>query len=245
MANKIYEESHIQAIADAIRYKNGTSNAYLVSQMGDAIRAIEGSENPSTGLLLQEKTITENGEYTADDGYDGFSSVVVDVSTSGGLYDEVYMGLLNGTLTEITIPNECTTLRNYAFYSFTNLIKATLPDTMTKISDYAFRGCSGLKYVNIPNSATTIRQYAFYGCTGLTKMTIPSGVTSLGSYAFYNCTGITDIYFYSTTPPTAGNATSVPPNATIHVPVGCGDIYKNATNWSGWSNRIVDDIVIE
>lgn len=40
MANKLYEESSVQAIADAIREKNGTNNTYTVSEMGDAIRSI-------------------------------------------------------------------------------------------------------------------------------------------------------------------------------------------------------------
>ena len=33
---------------------------------------------------LQEKEITENGEYVADEGYDGFSKVTVNVASSGG-----------------------------------------------------------------------------------------------------------------------------------------------------------------
>lgn len=40
MANKLYEESYIADIANAIREKNGSSNTYKVSQMGSAIRAI-------------------------------------------------------------------------------------------------------------------------------------------------------------------------------------------------------------
>ena len=44
MANKLYEESHVQDIANAIREKNGTENVYKVSEMGAAIRAIENAE---------------------------------------------------------------------------------------------------------------------------------------------------------------------------------------------------------
>lgn len=41
MANKLYEESDIKAIADAIRVKNGSSSTYQLWQMADEILAIE------------------------------------------------------------------------------------------------------------------------------------------------------------------------------------------------------------
>ena len=40
MANKLYEESNIKDIADAIREKNGSTDTYTVAQMGSAIRNI-------------------------------------------------------------------------------------------------------------------------------------------------------------------------------------------------------------
>lgn len=44
MANKLYEESNIRAIADSIREKNGSTDTYKVSEMPSAIAELNGSE---------------------------------------------------------------------------------------------------------------------------------------------------------------------------------------------------------
>ncbi len=44
MANKLYEENSVKAIAAAIREKNGTTTKYKVAEMADAVRALSGSE---------------------------------------------------------------------------------------------------------------------------------------------------------------------------------------------------------
>lgn len=42
MAKKLYEESSVQAIADAIRAKNGEVTTYKIGEMGAAITALSG-----------------------------------------------------------------------------------------------------------------------------------------------------------------------------------------------------------
>ena len=44
MAKKLYEEASVQAIAAAIREKNGGATKYKVAEMADAVRALSGSE---------------------------------------------------------------------------------------------------------------------------------------------------------------------------------------------------------
>lgn len=61
MANKLYEESSIQDIADAIREKNGGTATYTVSQMGAAVRAIPTDSGGITPTGTIE--ITENGTH--------------------------------------------------------------------------------------------------------------------------------------------------------------------------------------
>lgn len=58
MANKLYEESHIQNIANAIRGKNGLTDKYNVSEMAEAIAAISGGEQ--SGLVSVTGTTTSS-----------------------------------------------------------------------------------------------------------------------------------------------------------------------------------------
>ena len=42
MSKKLYEESSVQAIADAIRAKNGLTNTYKIGDMATAVESISG-----------------------------------------------------------------------------------------------------------------------------------------------------------------------------------------------------------
>ena len=68
-----------------------------------------------------------------------------------------------------------------------------VPNNVTSIREYAFNGCSGLTSIIIPNSVTSIGTGAFSSCSSLTSIIIPNSVTSIGKYAFYNCSSLTNI----------------------------------------------------
>lgn len=67
----------LTAIADAIRGKTGGTAPLMLAQMPEQIAGIK------TEPVLEELSITENGEYTPGEGVDGYSRVTVEVA--GGI----------------------------------------------------------------------------------------------------------------------------------------------------------------
>ncbi len=60
----------------------------------------------------------------------------------------------------------------------------TIPENVTSISDYAFENCTSLTSLTIPNSVTTIGRETFKNCNRLVSADIPTSVTSIGTDAF-------------------------------------------------------------
>ena len=114
-----------------------------------------------------------------------------------------------------TIPNEVTSISDYAFYFCSRLAGVIIHDSVTTIGEYAFSGsslfnvtignsvtsignsafshCNYLSNVTIGNSVATIGEFAFSECTHLTDITIPNSVTTIGENAFFSCSNLTNI----------------------------------------------------
>lgn len=157
---KLYEEGNIQAIADAIRAKNGTNAKYKTSEMASAISAIEAG-----GDLGDFKTLLEVN------------------------YDEI---------TELTIPEGITKLRNYCFQYYDALESVSLPSTLVALGSSSFSGCYALSQITLPENLTNIYPRVFEDCSSLTSVTIPSGVKTLFECTFGWCYGLTEVTFKGT-----------------------------------------------
>ncbi|MCQ2203876.1 MAG: leucine-rich repeat domain-containing protein [Bacteroidales bacterium] len=91
------------------------------------------------------------------------------------------------------IPDDVTSIGNFAFSGCRGLTSINIPDGVTSIGSGAFGGCSSLTSINIPDGVTIIEESVFNGCNSLTSVTIPDGVTSIGTMAFSSCKSLTSI----------------------------------------------------
>lgn len=103
---------------------------------------------------------------------------------------------INGTKpSQITVPNNITTIKDFSFYAWTFLADIELPSNLTSIGIASFGYCWSLQRITIPNNVTRIDINAFRSCTGLNTVEFSSGskLTSLGSSVFKDDTNLTSV----------------------------------------------------
>ena len=142
-----------------------------------------GSGGGGVTIRNQNKTITENGTYTADSGYTGLGTVTVEVASGGstGGGNNNFDEFVTGATTDLY--SDATSIGGYKLQDM-GLTSVNFPNA-TSIGEYALDGCSELTSVNIPN-ATNIAQRGLSYCTKLTSVNFPK-VTSVGINAFNSC----------------------------------------------------------
>lgn len=115
----------------------------------------------------------------------------------------------------VTIPEDVTTIGDYAFYgcnslrgvyikgvdvigksSFANCINLefiNLSDSIKNISTSAFKGCKSLAKLNIPHNVKLLEESVFEDCSSLQNISIPSTVTKIRKHTFANCSTLKSI----------------------------------------------------
>ena len=130
---------------------------------------------------------------------------------------------------------------HHLFLNGTEITDLVIPNNVTTIKQFAFNGCSGITTITIPKGVTSIGDMAFNNCGGLTSVTIPSSLTSLKSSAFRNCSSLKDVYCCSKHVPTISIGSfeeALLVNATLHVPIGSVNAYKSTEPWKKFKNIV-------
>lgn len=144
---------------------------------------------------------------------------------------------LNSSITTFILPNSVKTLGNKVFPNTTEVLEFS--NSLTVIPDET---CvwSKITSIVIPEGVTTIKTEAFVCSNKLTSVTLPSTLTTLERKTFGESTSISRVVCGAKIAPTGGSdntfATSVYNKATLYVPVGSTQSYRNTAPWSQFVN---------
>ena len=161
------------------------------------------------GTCVAEHTIpsfsvSDNIEYVAKDKARNDISLFTFTSTTK---ECIITGLLDKTLTSVTLPNYTTQINNSVFKNCTNLTSIVIPSSITHIGTDAFYNCNSLTSVDYTGTIDQWVQIKFgnyysnpiYYAENLyinnelvTEANITTA-TSINAYAFYSCDSLTSV----------------------------------------------------
>lgn len=194
MANVMISDRHLENIAQAIRYKNGTNKTYKPREMAAAIRGISTSSTVIDASLKDyiEKDLA--GSLTVDCDY-------------VGKYAFAYMNDITAFSS-----NTATSVKENAFYMDDQLYSVNLPN-VSNVEKYAFSNCKNLNEIYMPNVSTillngftnigaetlefpvleNLNTLAISDCPNLTKVDLGSNLRWVYYQSIYDCDNLTAI----------------------------------------------------
>lgn len=236
MALKLYNESDIQDIADAIRGKNGSSDTYKVSEMADAIDDIPTGGGGSFDFADQDQPVAViNSDITAFKRENGR-----------------YAFYNRAGISEINLPK----LTIFGAGTFSHAIGAEhiyIPKaSLAGYSNTAFEYCTSLKELALPAATENVYNAFFQECSNLEAVDLAISGFQQGDH-FKNCAKLSVVVLrHSSVVSLAGtNAFNGTPFAsgksggTLYVPSSLISSYQSATNWStilGYTNNQIKSI---
>ncbi|MBR6092081.1 MAG: leucine-rich repeat domain-containing protein [Bacteroidales bacterium] len=195
----------------------------------NTITSIES--NPFYGCTM-ESIIVEDGNPV----YDSRNNCNAIIKTNN---NELITGCVN-----TIIPDNITSIGEFAFYGINLSGELTIPNTVTSIGQFAFYACYELTgSLRIPNSVISIGLGAFSACHGLDgTLTIGSSVEMIYDNAFAS-TNFTSVITLATTPPSFSEGfyyIGFDNCDTLTVPCGCIPAYANS-DWSQYFTTFIED----
>lgn len=157
--------------------------------------------------------------------------------------EAITRGIIDGTITELVIPDGTTKIRGYAFSWCLSLKKITIPEGVAVISGNGL-ATTGLTELDLPMSCETLDAWSLYNNQYLTRIRL-GNVKSIGASALRGAPACMEYDFTRcSTVPTLSNTDalgSINANAKILVPAKLYYDWIEATNWAEYADYIVPD----
>ena len=109
----------------------------------------------------------------------------------------------------LVVPEGVTSIGQWAFYNFNNILSVTLPSTLDTIANGAFEGCGSLQRTNFNGTLAdwcdigfaygwnsnpiAYSRNLYIGGVSLTNLTLPEGILAIKPYAFYGLSTLRSI----------------------------------------------------
>lgn len=199
MAKKLYEESNIQDIADAIREKNGSTGTYTTADMADAISDISTAfEVPANMSFAYSQFITLPNNITFEPrtscymmfAYCSFLSSTPLFDTSNVTDMEAMFMWCDGLLTVSSFDTSSVTNMSSTFEDCQAITSVPLFDT-SNVTDMSRMFYECYEITAIPEfdmSSVTLMGNMFYECSSLTRDSLQNILKSLITATSYSGT---------------------------------------------------------
>ena len=162
-----------------------------------AVNKVEYNDNGQLKTLidLTADTVTADKLAKGYTAHDMSGNIITGTMESGSGDNTLLKSVIEGSVTEITIPDGTTKIIPHLFRQNPNIKKVVIPGTVKEIGDYAFYNSKNLKYVNFSYGINKIGGFAFYYTNlgydsdltyGQGKIVIPDSVYEIGAGAFRN-----------------------------------------------------------
>ena len=163
-----------------------------------SVNKVQYNDNGQLKTLidLTADTVTSDKLAKGYTAHDMSGNIITGTMESGSGDNTLLKSVIEGSVTELTIPDGTTKIIPNIFRENPKLKKVVIPGTVKEIGDYAFYDSQNLKYVNLPYGINKIGNFAFFNTNlgynsdltyGQGKIVIPDSVYEIGSGAFsYN-----------------------------------------------------------
>ena len=165
-------------------------------------------------------------------------------------------------LSQINLPSTLDSIGEHAFQYDKSLDTLIFPDNLRHIGAVSMDECENLRYCHLPEQldtvtgwllygtaiesivvpphVTVVDKQAFAGCKKLRKVEMPASVLYLGDSLFIDGTHVDSLILGCATPPALGNGVFPSYDATLIVPCGAAEAYRQDPIWRNFE-KIVEN----